>query len=135
MAYIDWTEDFSVKVKEIDDQHKRLIEMINTLHDAHIAKKGKDVYKDILDGMISYALTHFATEEKYMQEFGYKDYDIHKAEHDHFAEKAKDLLDQFNQTGFAFSLTLLNFLRDWLKIHIMGTDKKYMPSFQEHGLS
>ena len=34
MALIEWSDDLSVKVKELDVQHQKLIAMINDLNDA-----------------------------------------------------------------------------------------------------
>ena len=134
MVYIEWADAFSVKVKEIDDQHKKLIGMINTLHDALMNKRGKDVYKRVLDEMTEYAVTHFATEEKYMLRFQFPGYQEHKREHDVFAQKAAALQDEFSITGFVFTLPVVSFLKEWLQHHILVTDKKYSAFFNDHGL-
>jgi len=62
MAYIDWQDDFSVNVKEIDEQHKMLIEMINSLHEAMLANKARDLQKQTVNRMADYAIKHFALE-------------------------------------------------------------------------
>lgn len=71
MALIQWDDSFSVKVAEIDQQHKRLIVMINELHDAMKQGKGKDALGKIINGLISYTATHFDTEERYFDQFEY----------------------------------------------------------------
>ena len=134
MPYLEWTDDLSVNVKEIDTQHKKLVKMVNTLHEAFIANKANNVHKEIIDGMVEYARVHFATEEKYMLKFNFPGYEQHKEEHNTFVQKAVELQNQFKKAGFVFSNDILDFLRKWLKNHILGTDKKYSNFFNENDL-
>ena len=134
MAYIEWSDEFSVNVKMIDAQHKKLCGMINKLHDAFVSRKGSDVHREIVDGMIDYAKTHFATEEKYMTKFDFVGLELHKIEHERFLEKALEFQSSLAATGFVPSINVLSFLKEWLQSHIQGTDKRYSHCFNEHGL-
>lgn len=134
MAYLTWDEKYSVGIREIDLQHKKLVEMINGLHDAMKEGKGKDVLARVLQELVNYAASHFATEEKYMTNFNYPGYLAHKGEHEKFVKQVLDFKNDFDSGKAAMTLEVMNFLKDWLLNHISGTDKKYGPFFNEHGL-
>ncbi len=134
MPLIQWNESFSVNVVEIDKQHQKLVGMINDLYDAMHQGKGNDVLGKIIDGLISYAGTHFNTEERYFDQFGYSEANSHKREHSDFTAKVAEFNDGFKAGKLGLSIQVMNFLSDWLRNHIKGVDKKYGPFFNQKGL-
>ncbi len=134
MAFLPWSDGYTVNVREIDEQHKKLVGMINALHDALVAGKGKETQGKIISDMVDYAVVHFGTEEKYMLQYGFLGYAGHKAEHDGFAKKAADLKARVDGKGFVLTIVVLNFLKDWLQNHILVTDKEYSSHFKACGL-
>jgi hemerythrin len=133
-ALINWDENLSVNVAEIDKQHMKLISLINELHDAMKAGKGKDSLASIIVGLISYTESHFKVEEKYFVQFGYPDALAHKKEHTAFVHKVLEFQKGFEGGGMTVTIEVLYFLRDWLQSHIKGSDKKYSAFFNEKGL-
>ena len=77
MALLTWQEKYSVGIKEIDNQHKQLIDMINELNDAMLAKRGKEVLMSVLNKLAAYCVTHFTNEEKMMSTHDYPDFAEH----------------------------------------------------------
>lgn len=134
MPLINWSENLSVNIKEIDDQHKRLVTMLNELHDAMKAGRGNDSLRKIFDGLLQYVGTHFATEEKYMSMHSYPGYTAHKGEHAKLTEKVLDLKKRFEQGAPVLTVEVMNFLKEWLQNHIIGTDKKYGPFLNNKGI-
>lgn len=134
MACFEWSDRFSVKIKEIDEQHKQLVDMINRLHDAMVAHKGRQVQQEIVGEMAAYAVFHFETEEKYMRRFSYPEYEGHRQEHGKFAEEVAELKSRVDKGLLVLSLEIMTVLRDWLQNHILGTDMKYSGFFNGKGL-
>jgi hemerythrin len=134
MALIEWSEDLSVNIAEIDRQHQKLITMINELHDAMKERRTDEVLGKIIDSLVNYTETHFAFEEGYFEEFNYPATKSHKKEHDNFAEKISKFKDDFDNKKILLSTAITDFLKDWLVTHIQGTDKQYSDYFNQKGL-
>jgi hemerythrin len=134
MALFEWDSSYSVSVAEIDKQHQKLVAMINDLNDAMKQGKGKDILAGIIGELFTYAGNHFANEEKYFDKFAYPAAASHKLEHNNFVKKVSEFKNSFDSGQLALTIEVINFLKDWLKNHIQGTDKKYGPFFNENGL-
>ncbi|MCI5157646.1 MAG: bacteriohemerythrin [Candidatus Electrothrix sp. AUS1_2] len=134
MSLIKWNDSFSVNVVKIDQEHKKLVGMVNELTDAMKAGQGKDVLGKILDGLISYTASHFQLEEKYFQQIKYPDAAAHKKEHAAFVQKVTEFKKEFDAGRVTVSVNILQFLSKWLQSHIKGTDQKYSSFFNENGI-
>lgn len=131
MAFIEWDESCSVGVHVIDKQHQRLFQLINDFHDATTN----------LDAMIhdlfAYIDFHFTTEEKYFEDFEYKDTEHHKKEHQFYRDRIRELYQQSlerKKNEQEIGEELETFIKDWIVHHIKISDKKYTECFREHGL-
>jgi hemerythrin len=134
MSLITWNEAYSVKIKKFDDQHKQLISMLNTLHDAMREGKGKDVLEKVVAGLVDYTKRHFADEESFMKQYGYPDYEKHKKEHNLLTVQVSDLQKDYSEGKAVLTTQVMMFLKDWLQEHIKGTDKTYGPFFNGKGV-
>lgn len=134
MAFFNWEDRFSVGIAEIDMQHQKLVEMLNELYGAMKEGKGNDAVGKILDGMIQYTVSHFATEERYMKLHSYPDFAAHKREHDSLTQQVLDLQNQFKSGQVALSMKVGTFLKGWLVNHISGTDMGYSPFLRAKGV-
>lgn len=134
MSLINWNNNLSVNIKEIDGQHKRLVDLINTLHDAMKVGKGPDVMNKIFAELLDYTVYHFGTEEKLFQEYGYPEYSKHKKEHDDLTKQAVELKNKFEANKLAITMDTMDFLQNWLKNHIIGTDKMYTSFLNSKGV-
>ena len=134
MALIEWNDDLSVNIPEIDKQHHRLVDLINELNDAMKLGKGHAVLSKTLNGLIDYTATHFGTEEKYFDRYGYPEAESHKKEHKDFVAKVSEFKAGFESGKQTLSVEVIRFLSKWLQSHIKGVDKLYGPFLNEKGL-
>ena len=134
MAFIEWDDSFSVNVLEIDGQHLKLVEMLNEIHEAMQEGKGASVAGRIVNEMIEYAQSHFATEENYFEKFKYPKAKEHTQEHLEFVKRVSAMKQDAKAGKHGLSIEVMHFLKDWLLNHIIGSDKQYSSFFNEHGL-
>ena len=124
----------STGISEQDNQHKKLIELINQLNDGMQAGKGADILGKVLSELVNYTVFHFGYEEKLMTQHKYEDTPAHQAEHVKFVQTAGDFKKKFDSGSAVISVEIMNFLRDWLTNHIMKTDKKLGQSLVKLGV-
>ena len=134
MSLVTWNASYSVNVKQFDDQHMKLVDLVNKLHDAMKVGKGSEVVGDVLKSLIAYTQTHFADEERLMKQHGYPDYENHKKEHNQLVMQVQDVNKQVQQGLPVLTNTVMLFLRDWLLKHIQGDDRKYGPFLNGKGV-
>jgi hemerythrin len=134
LKMIEWDDKYYACVSIIDKDHK---EFIDTINKAIIVKENNDNpegVKEVLREMTNYVLTHLKTEETYMIEFNYPEYQDHKEEHHDFAMKTIAYLDKVIKGDYQIANDILEDLKSWLVNHIQGTDKKFVDCCKETGL-
>ena len=135
MPLMEWGPKLSVGISQFDGEHQRLVGMVNDLFDAVNAGKGKDRLGPILDGLINYTVTHFQHEEREMQQHAFPGFAKHKEEHDALTKQVSEVQRKFaSGATAALSVEVMNFLKNWLITHIMGTDKGYTACLQSKGV-
>jgi len=130
-----WKNEYSVNIRQIDIQHKKLVELINDLHEAMSAGKAKDVLEKILGELVAYTKFHFSKEEELMETNGYAGLLAHRIKHKELTEKVLQFQNNFRSGSAALSIELMNFLKSWLVDHIQGTDKQYSAPLNAKGIS
>ena len=130
-----WSDKLSVGVKSIDDQHKKLVTLVNQLHDGMMAGKGKEAVGPVLKGLIDYTASHFKYEEDLFARTGYPEGAAHKKDHDDLVKKVLEIQKKYEQSGpGVLTIQVMNFLKDWLTAHILGSDMKYGPHLVAKGI-
>ena len=127
MALINWDSELSVGVRELDEQHKKLVSLINTLHDSLAAGKGSSVVSETISNLAAYAKVHFKTEEEILQRLQYPDLSGQQREHASFVKEINKFYKNMESQKFKIPLDVLNFMKIWLITHIQTSDKEYGP--------
>ena len=122
MKDLIWDNTLSVDVKEIDEDHRKLVDLFNLLNHSVIEGEKADYIGAVLEELISLTEWHFRHEERLMLKYGYKEIDEHKAEHQQLIESARALQNKLLQQGRTISEKEIEFLEHWLTGHILGTD-------------
>jgi len=122
-----FTEDCLTGIREIDEEHSRLFEMINQafqlLRDTKEGPLGTVEVQKLVQALREYAHVHFAHEEAYMQKIRDPELPRQKREHAAFLEKVNGIdLDSEEYSGRKAMEELLEYLSRWLYRHILGSD-------------
>ena len=129
-----WNDSYSVGVPALDDQHKKLVGMINRLADCHAARSNgsSGAFHEVLSRMFDYTQVHFKDEEDYLQRIGYPRLADHKTEHAAFVGKMA-AFSMAASEGIQDEAAVHRYLKAWLLSHILESDMQYR-SFVESKL-
>jgi len=119
---IQWSDNMSIGVENIDKDHKKLIDLINQCINLEQQETAKSSIKEILDELLDYTDYHFKREELLMGQIGYPHITKHQQVHKLLIKEVKQRVNKFKQ-GHMVIQDLVEFLSAWLEDHIMGMDK------------
>jgi hemerythrin len=112
----------TIGIDEIDDDHKKLVNLFNILNHSLTEGPTTDYVEAVLEELINCTVWHFSHEERLMLKYGYDRFEDHKAEHKDLIESARELQQKFIQTGKLDEREDLEFLERWLTEHILVAD-------------
>ncbi len=128
---IQWRDQMSVGDAAIDEDHKKLLQLVNLYEDA-IAKRNAFELKVAFQGLVEYAAGHFQREETLQERIGYPHCQSHHEEH-------QDLVERLNAFNGALAVPgrhleiaqASSFLHDWIVEHLVQKDLKMKPFIEE----
>ena len=135
MEKIVWNQSFSVGVARLDEQHKKIINMINLLRSKPEVDVRSEMVSELLTRLTKYASDHFATEEQLLVEYGYPEVAVHKEAHRAYRMKVVALCQDTMDLNASVPEELLRFLGDWWVNHILGADMRYSSFLMERGVT
>ena len=124
MSLIEWKDEFSVGVTEVDLEHRDLIDLINDLHAVMGAGATQDKVVDTLGEIYTQISAHFALEEKFMRNSKYPAYPSHKEDHEILLDQLRDIMDRIEDDGSFDEERLSAELEKWFSDHFRTHDSK-----------
>ncbi|MBN9279145.1 MAG: hemerythrin family protein [Hyphomicrobium sp.] len=125
MALIEWQTEFETGVREVDHEHRELVDLINVLHSKIGSNAGKEVIGGFLGEVFAKISAHFALEETVMRKHRYDEYAAHKADHEKLLDDIRDIMDAHESGAFVdYEEALGRAVRDWFVDHFKSKDAR-----------
>lgn len=134
MERMEWSSEFEIGDKEIDDEHRKYIDIINRLQDAFFSKEvidTTDVQLSILKELLEFTKYHCSNEEKRMTEIQYPEAQKHWRLHKDFENSAYEKYRRLTRGDCVLNSELLAFIKGWLFEHVLKEDQKFVKYLQE----
>ncbi|MBF0622988.1 MAG: bacteriohemerythrin [Magnetococcales bacterium] len=130
-----WDGKLSINIKSMDQQHRRLVDLVNEVYRTIRAGEIERGLNTVLPELIDYTVNHFKDEEALFEGHGYPETTQHKQKHVSLVSRVQEFMARLEQGGDrAVALELLGFLKSWLIEHIMGTDAQYAKFLNSKGI-
>lgn len=121
------TDEYLTGIESIDEQHRKLFDIANRAYEVLQNEFLSDKYdsiQNLLHELREYTKYHFNFEENYMESINYKRMFTQKIQHANFIDKIEKMeLNDLDENQDKAILDILDFLVEWLKTHILETDK------------
>ncbi|MDH3979231.1 MAG: bacteriohemerythrin [Gammaproteobacteria bacterium] len=124
MSMIEWKDEFSVGIPDVDHEHQQLIGLINELHNAMSGKNAAMTVTDFLGEIHAHVAAHFALEEKIMREKKYDQYEDHKRDHERLLDEISDIMDDYEENAFYSDEVFTSTLEHWFSDHFKTRDAR-----------
>ena len=125
MELFQWKDEYDIGLPKIDKQHRKMVDMLNELYAAKKTDAVHQVIEETLMGLVAYTKVHFADEEELMSEANYPQLLTQRREHLDMTDEVLKMRNRFMQGDEPATFELLNFMNEWLKKHITGSDRKF----------
>ncbi|MDC5720113.1 bacteriohemerythrin [Vibrio europaeus] len=131
---MEWNTQLDIGLDEINRQHRALLHLINELYYLLKHNYGLSSIKRVVQGLIDYTANHFAYEEILFEQIEYAQTQDHIAKHQHLVKQVLEFQSRVER-GEDIGDELMDFLKNWLRQHIMGEDKAYVETFKNNNLN
>ena len=125
---IKWDDKYLTNIEIIDSQHKKIFKSVNEIFDALEELEKKEKILELVNHLDFYTNVHFNTEENYMLDLGYPEYNEHKKAHDAFKKTYELIKNNYiykqGKSVYVLAIHLNQTLADWLDHHLQNEDQR-----------
>jgi len=124
---ITLSKEMEIGVKKIDDQHKELVDRINTVASLGARAVSKEETQKTINLLSDYIVKHFHDEETLQKKSNYPKYEWHKEQHKLFIERYQQMKAEFLELGPSpkFTVDMNSIIIEWVVRHIKTADKEF----------
>lgn len=123
--FVRWSDSYRVHIKQLDTEHQELIRLLDKLHRTVAEGKAPEDILAAFRAFLEHCQSHFASEEKLLEDNSYPGLEKQRAEHQKMLQKAKRVEEQVRHETLRLDQPLLNQMRDVFLSHIVGQDSAY----------
>ena len=122
-VFIVWKPEYNLGIPIIDEHHRGIVSIINSLHFGMQNNFDKDILCPIVDMMNDYSCIHFKTEEDFLEKINFPNLKQHCELHHELTIKLK----KFGRESIMDkdSHNFMDFLKQWWISHIRVEDVSY----------
>jgi len=131
MSLIEWKDELSVGIDEIDAQHKKWIAIINELHNSIMEGDSLASLEKTVKEVEEYTFFHFREEEKLLEKVNYPELSRHSRVHFSFRQEIIRVKSAILSGEVVLRTQVMSVLKNWLLDHIMKEDMKYADFIRE----
>lgn len=132
--FLTWHDEYSVGIAGLDEDHKRLLNLINQLQTAAHFHTSDEFEQETFNALVDYTKGHFQREEALMEQYGFPGLEAHRQQHKEMIAKVNSLLQAYKSDRDSTIEGTIRYLQDWLLKHIQGTDKEYSGFLNDKGV-
>lgn len=135
--YIEWDQKYNTGIEKIDEQHRKLVDLINNLYDKVVVEGDMNSVKDAIIDLKLYTIFHFGTEEKLFKKFEYteEDHEDHLKTHKEFTDEIAKYMADNDTEQYELGYRLVEYLKKWLFSHILVSDMKFASFLKKNHFS
>jgi hemerythrin len=132
--FLTWHDSYSVGIAVLDEDHKRLLNLINQLQTASHYHTGDAYEQEALDALVDYTRGHFQREEALMAQYDFPGLATHRQQHQAMIDEVGKLVAAYRQDRDATIERAIRYLQTWLLNHIRGSDREYTAFLNARGV-